>query len=100
MKNNAYFTVDNLRYMTIPSSFGDSYYLKKDSDKYKSMLKSAKQVGKKDWFVNVMKIRETFLSALTDLVIENSKNIPENLSEFKLGYLLILLNMSQLIILP
>ena len=78
MKNKAYFEVDNLRYMKIPNELGYDYFLQKDSDKYKATLKKAKQVGKKDWFVDVMKIRQAFLGELTDLVIENGKKIPSN----------------------
>lgn len=77
MKHNSYFEVDNLRYFTLPYTLGGDYYLDKKSDRYKTLLKSAKNVGKKDWFVKTMEIRKVMLSYLTDAIIEDSKSIPK-----------------------
>lgn len=76
MKHNSYFEVDNLRYFTLPNTLGTDYYLDKKSERYKTLLKSAKRVGKKDWFIKTMEIRVVMLSYLTDAIIEGSKSIP------------------------
>ncbi|RZK22011.1 MAG: hypothetical protein EOO43_10160, partial [Flavobacterium sp.] len=78
MKDKVYFEVDNLRYFKQPHTFTNDYYLKKDTEEYKKMLKFAKNVGKKDSFLNSMKVREELLKHLVDLIIENGKAIPSN----------------------